>query len=74
MVRKSGKRVNANELPVQELHKSVIKKFKRRKVYARFNDNIWEADLAQMGSLSFFKHAIKYFIMCHRRFHQIRSG
>ena len=54
MVTKSGKRVNANEVPVQALHKPVIKKFKRRKVYARFNDNIWEADLAEMGSLSFF--------------------
>ena len=74
MVTKSGKRVNANEVPDQALHKPVIKKFKRRKVYARFNDNIWEADLAEMGSLSFFKHAIKYFIMCHRRFHQIWSG
>ena len=74
MVTKSGKRVNANEVPVQALHKPVIKKFKRRKVYARFNDNIWEADLAEMGSLSFFKHAIKYFIICHRRFHQIWSG
>ena len=29
----------------QELHKSVIKKFKRRKVYARFKDNIWAAGL-----------------------------
>ena len=29
-----------NEEPVQELHKPVIKKFKRRKVYAKFRDNI----------------------------------
>ena len=36
----------------QELQKSVIKKFKRRKAYARFKDNIWAADLAEMGSLS----------------------
>ena len=27
----------------------MIKKFKRRKVYARFKDNIWEADLYEMG-------------------------
>ena len=27
------------------------KKFKRRKVYARFKDNIWTVDLAEMGSL-----------------------
>ena len=32
----------------------MIKKFKRRKVYARFKANIWAADLAEMGSLSSF--------------------
>ena len=36
----------------EELHKPVIKKFKKRKVYARFKDNIWAADLAEMESLS----------------------
>ena len=33
-------------------HKPVIKKFKTRKVYTRFKDNIWAANLAQMESLS----------------------
>ena len=36
----------------QELHKQLVKKFRRRKVYARFKDNIWTADLDEMGSLS----------------------
>ena len=36
----------------EELHKPVIKKLKRRKVYARLKDNIWAADLAKMGSFS----------------------
>ena len=31
---------NVNEELAQELHKPVIKKFKRTKVYARFKDNI----------------------------------
>ena len=35
----------------QELHKPVIKQLNQRKVYATFNDNIWGADLAEMGSL-----------------------
>ena len=35
----------------QELHKSVIKKFKRRAVYARFKGDIWAVDLAEMRSL-----------------------
>ena len=37
---------------VQELRKPVVRKFKRRKVYARFEDNISAADLAEIGSLS----------------------
>ena len=36
---------NINEVP-QELHKPMIKIFKRGKVYARFKGNIWAADLA----------------------------
>ena len=44
----SGPKANANK----EIQKPLIKEFKRMKVYARFNDNIWLADLAEMGSLS----------------------
>ena len=35
-----------------ELHKPVIKKFNKRKVYSQFKDNIWRVDLADMLSLS----------------------
>ena len=42
---KKGLGVGVNEQLAEELHKPVIKKFKRRKVYARFKDNIWAADL-----------------------------
>ena len=35
-----------------QLHNPVIKKFKRRKVYARFKDNISAADLTEIESLS----------------------
>ena len=45
-----------NEKLVQESQKQVIKKFKRRKVYARFKGNIWAADLAEMGSLFSLNH------------------
>ena len=34
------------------LHKPVIKKFNKRKVYSQFEDNIWGVDLADMQSLS----------------------
>ena len=39
------KKSSVNEELIQELHKPVIKKFKRR-VYVTFKDNIWAADLA----------------------------
>ena len=32
----------------EELHKSIIRKFKKRGVYSSFKDNIWGADLADM--------------------------
>ena len=32
----------------EELHKPIIRKFKKRKVYSGFRDNIWGADLADM--------------------------
>ena len=38
--KKTGSRISVNEQIAEELHKPVIKRSKRRKVYARFNDNI----------------------------------
>ena len=38
--KKTGSGISANEQLAKELYKAVIKKFKRRKVYARFRDNI----------------------------------
>ena len=50
--KKTGSGVSVNEHLAEELNKPVIKKFKRRKIYARFRDNIWAVDLAEMGSFS----------------------
>ena len=36
----------------KELHKPIIRNFKKRTVYFGFKDNIWGADLADMQSLS----------------------
>ena len=41
--------VNVNQQLAEKLHKPGIKKFKRRKVYARIKDNIWAADLAEIN-------------------------
>ena len=35
-----------------ELHKPIIKNFKKRTVYSEFKDNIWGADLAHMQLIS----------------------
>ena len=37
-----------NEQLAKELHKQIIRKFKKRKVYSGFKGNIWGADLADM--------------------------
>ena len=44
--KKTRSRVSVNEELAKELRKLVIKKLKRRKIYVRFKDNIWGADLA----------------------------
>ena len=50
----SGSGINngSNYQLANELHKPIIKKFKKRKVYSSFKDNIWGVDLADMQSLS----------------------
>ena len=51
---------NVNEVLTQELHKPLIKEFKRRKVYWRFGGNIWATDLAEMQSISSKNPNVKY--------------
>ena len=51
--------VSVNEQLSEELHKPVIEKFKRTKVYTRLKDNIWSADLPETVSLSFKNRNVK---------------
>ena len=51
-----------NKILAEELHKPVIKKFNKRKVYSQFRDNIWGVDLADMQSLSKRNKGIKYLL------------
>ena len=46
----------------EEIHKPVTKKFKIRKVYARFKDDMWEADLTGMESFSSKNKNVKYLL------------
>ena len=45
-----------------EIHKPIIRKFNKRKVYSQFKDNIWGVDLADMQSLSRKNKGIKYLL------------
>ena len=47
---------------VDELHKPIIRKFEKRKVYSSFRDNMWGTDLAHMQLLSKFNKGIKYLL------------
>ena len=52
-----------NEQLADELQKHIIRKFKKRKVYSAFKDNIWGADLADMKLLSKYNKGIR-FLLC----------
>ena len=54
--------MSVNEQLAEELHKPVIKKIKRRKVFARFKNNIWAVDSAEMRSLFSKNKNVKYFL------------
>ena len=58
----SGFVKDSSSILADELHKPVIKKFNKRKVYSQFKDNIWGVDLADMQSLSRKNKGIKYLL------------
>ena len=55
--------LESNEQLAKELHKPIIWKFSKRKVYSGFRDNIWGADLADMQLISKFKKGFR-FLLC----------
>ena len=48
----------------EELHKPIIRNFKKRTVYSEFKDNIWGADLADMQLISKFNKGFR-FLLCY---------
>ena len=54
--------MSVNEQLSEELHKPVIKKSKRIKAYAKFKDNVWAADLAEMKSLPSKNKNVRYLL------------
>ena len=59
--RGSGINKENSEL-ANELHKPIIKKFKKRKAYSCFKDNIWGVDLADMQLISKYDKGIRYLL------------
>ena len=57
------KSILQNEQLSEELRKPVIEKFKKRKVYSAFKDNIWGADLADIQLISKFNKGFR-FLLC----------
>ena len=59
-----GTKINSKSKELtEELHKSIIRKVKKRKVYSPFRDNIWGADLPDVQLLSKFNKGT-CFLLC----------
>ena len=56
-----------------ELHKQILRKFKKRKVYSSSKDNIWGVDLGDMQSLSKYNKGIKYLFCAIDLFSKMRG-
>ena len=57
------KLIPQNEQLTNELHKPIIRKFEKRRVYSTFKDNIWGVDLAGIQLLSKYNKGIR-FLLC----------
>ena len=53
---------SSSSILANELHKPIIKKFEKRKVYSQFKDNMWGVNLADMQPLSRKNKGIKYLL------------
>ena len=58
-----AKLIPENEQLANELHKPIIRKFEKGKVYSTFKDNIWGVDLADIQLLSKYNKGIR-FLLC----------
>ena len=52
----------SNQQFANVLHKSIIRKFKREKVYSSFKHNIWVVDLADMQLITKCNKGIRYLL------------
>ena len=59
----SNNEIKQNLQLAKELRKPIIRKFKKRKVYSGFKDNIWGADLAEMQLISKFNEGFRFLLL-----------
>ena len=67
----SNNKIKQNQRPLdlathqlaEELHKPIIRKFKKRTVYSGFKDNSWGTDLADMQLINMFNKGFR-FLLC----------
>ena len=52
--------IKENQQLANELHKPIIRKFKKRKVYSSFKDNIWGVELTDMQLIGKYNKGIRY--------------
>ena len=57
------KSIPRNKQLAEELHKPIIRKFNKRKLYSAFKGDIWGADLADMQLISKFNKGFR-FLLC----------
>ena len=51
-----------NQQLANELHKPIIIKFKRRRVYSSFKENIWGVDLADIQLIRKYNKVIRHLL------------
>ena len=54
--------IKENQQLANELHKPIIRKLKKRKVYSSFKDIIWAVDLAEMQLINKYNKGIRYLL------------
>ena len=55
-------KIKQNQQLANELHKPIIRKFKKRKVYASFKGNVWGLDLADMQLISKYNKRVRFLL------------
>ena len=56
------KSVSQNQQLAEELHKAIVRKFKKRKVQSTFNNDIWGANLADMQFTSKYNKGVRFLL------------